>query len=271
MKPKTKKAVTLGLALSALGIWVPQILMGVVGTRSTPHPDVSNLEAAGAGEEMDPMAAAMMGAMPAMGAEPAVGEAALMMSSAGEAAAPLSESMERIENRMGSDRAHDTRVDLEQLLAAFQKPRTSEVEAPRHLKKAALSDAESALSNSQSQFESYVNSLRLTAILFGEQGSTAIIGGQFVHAGDLLESGIEILSIQKRSILLGTGGLRRSLTLPSFEAHSGRSANNLESAPLTSTPESAEVSQAESVTEGPKLPQASVGKTEHQGEENEDV
>jgi len=42
MKPKVKKIVTIGLALSAVGIWVPQLLMGVVQKAPRERLEVAN-------------------------------------------------------------------------------------------------------------------------------------------------------------------------------------------------------------------------------------
>ena len=224
MKPKVKKIVTIGLALSAVGIWVPQLLMGVVQKAPRERQEVAN-----DGGSFEP---ALDGGMPQMGMEGGAAELSFMDAEPAEQGTvtganhemslpqALSKATERVELRDSSLE----RVGLSELLNAF-RPDSIGAETTKPQRSGDESNEEATAERTGELFPSPGETLArfcreqlLTAVIHGENGAIAMIGGRPVHSGDVLAEGIRVVTIERRSVTLTLRGATQAMGMPAFEA-----------------------------------------------------
>lgn len=229
MNPKVKKFMTVGLVIAGVGIWVPQLLMGVVQKAPRERLEVSN-EGEGFG------AVALEGDVAVEGNARNEGDPLQLqphgdgsggagMSQGGELSLPqaLSQATQRIELR--DSRAE--RVGLSELLGAFrpgeldQEPElvtgrseqsaAAEPLADRRLRSRAIA---------ADRLAEYCEEFVLSAIILGDNGSIAMISGSLVHEGDVLGRGIQVTQIERRSVTLSYRGVTQAIGLQVFESRS---------------------------------------------------
>lgn len=230
MNPKTKKLSTGVLALTAVAIWIPQVMTGIVSKSKTPRSEVSFVD-----PEMPPLdpgaeSELMAGHAPAVHAtnfDPALAASAVRDSSSS-----LSTQLERSESELQALRDATQRIDLNQLIQSYREqhspsPSTSEStvteQAPillgnptteHPLGTSLLGESPTSSKTVLERFESEHS---LKAVIHGEGDSMLLVGPYLARVGDVLPGQIEVAAIEPQQILLRHADEERWLKLPPFE------------------------------------------------------
>ncbi len=244
MKPKNKKIMTVGLALAAVGIWIPQILMGVVQPARAERPEVGNaafaFEPAILGGESNG-AAAMPGT--AEDSTPSTHPAG---------AESLSRQLEATDGRADRRRRGAAqRIDLDELMRTFRSGAGAAVEiAPKEHElggalQPSLNPDVPALQG-RHMLDLFIEATSLNAVILDDAGSVAMLGDRLVRVGDVLEGGVRVTQIERRSVTLSARGEERVLGLPAFHAREAQDGSG-----SSGKPESCELPGASDEVDGP--------------------
>jgi hypothetical protein len=236
MKPKARKLTTGVLALTAVAIWIPQLLMGVVQKAPQPRPEVDDWSADAAPAEDSPAQAdaAFEAAEEQPFDESAQPHEPSDISASDSLAQQLTATSEKLRAFGGP-----SRVDLDQLLQSFQQltppgaqavappeapPARSDVELAVPLFSGSAPPTVLVLSDPLAEFTARNT---LNAIIWGQDGSLALLGDALVREGDELGDGIRVAEIQARRLRLERGESARWLTLPPFRTRAATGSDEL--------------------------------------------
>lgn len=240
MNPKAKKITTSVMALTAVAIWIPQLMTGVVQKPSTPRPEFDAELSAESDDAFDSGYDAAL-------EDDVADEFATDLEEVSErpASGSLAEQLEQTTERLrvfGGPR----RVDLDQLLANFRTPASAETvqESPDTPSSAAAAASRNALSQqlAEDALDDFAAAQSLTAIIHGQSGTLAMLGDQLVRIGDELAPGIAVTEIEPRRVRIAGGGNARWLQLAPFrtraasEDDQGETTDSTQNGPV-STPE----------------------------------
>jgi hypothetical protein len=223
MNPKAKKLTTGVLAMTAVAIWVPQIFTGVVQKAPSPRPEYDEADEFGEDEFDDESDVAYEGydEFDDLGYTDDMDETSDetwdTASTSGSLADQLEQTTERLRAFGGPQR-----VDLDQLLTSFQaRVNTPQVieDTPATPTRSVKTGSESlALQLASDALDQFALEQPLTAIIHGESGSLAMLGGRIVRVGDELSPGIRVTEINARRMRIAGGGNARWLELAPFRA-----------------------------------------------------
>jgi len=270
MNPKAKKVSTGVLALTAVSIWIPQLLMGVVQTQPTPRPEVDNsggpegaFEESALGDAVPDDVGADATPMDAAELEPEFSDP--MATDTGDpqgAPSPaisgsLSKQLEVTSEQLRNFGAGRQRVDLDALLQSFQDLSTDRQSQSTQTAQPVLivqegggsphvSIATSGLSIVASDpLQEFATQNVMSAIIHGKSDSLAILGNRIVRVGDEID-GIRVAEIDSRRIRMESEKSTRWLTLPPFQTR--RATDSDEGADEDSTSEGEQATEESSST-----------------------
>ena len=218
MKPKNKKIMTVGLAVSAIGIWIPQVFVGVVEPRSSERMDVTN------GDGVFEAAIEEDQNVVAMGeefmAQPASGSDALEWETAVAEKTSFKAAMNSVASRLERQSERPKRVNLDELMSAF-RTKESESEAKPTVSMSVPQSGEVEVDHSvrlpeSNMLEEFCSQAILSAVIQGDGQVLGMLNGMLVRVGDMLGHGIQVVGFKKRSVLLRRGKHASSVGLPSF-------------------------------------------------------
>ena len=253
---------TIALALSALGICVPQLVMGVVDKTPKERADVPNGEAS--------FEAAILPGGSNVPMQHEAPETGFMNEPGMEAAMPsgveqdlsLPKALSMASKQLEIRNAQEKRVDLSDLLNAF-RPDEKPQKAPsvENLQKE-LSQVIVEEQSSQSEqvsvpaitdaeaLNQYCSQQVLSAVIWGGNGSIAMINGKVVRPGDVLGHGVKVNSIDRRSVELTYRDESQFIGMPAFETRRPSSSTSTADGP---SEEPGSESSEESETADPTL------------------
>lgn len=228
MKPKAKKLTTGVLALTAVAIWIPQLLMGVVQKAPDPRPEVGNFGAE-SGTEFDEGAEGEgdLELQDDTFADPALEDQMEGTDEGGHAielpSGSLSDQLQATSKRLESFNQGQQRIDLDQLLNSFRAPESHSTPtvAPEPVVEEFAPTPEPRLDRFPPVVEIdplavFAEQNSLNAIIHGEAESLAMVGNRIVRPGDELVAGVQVIEIEPRRILLRSAASSRWLALPPF-------------------------------------------------------
>jgi len=218
MNPKAKKLTTGVLALTAVAIWVPQILTGVVQKAPTPRPERDDSEdfddESGAYFEEDEGYDEFDDFGYSGNTEEMSDEEWAPHPSSGSLANQLEQTTERLRAFGGPQR-----VDLDQLLTSFQAQSNATRQTATSTTSAlpvTTSSGSLALQLASDALDQLAHEQPLTAIIHGDSDTLAMLGGRIVRVGDELSPGIRVTDIKPRRVRIEGGANSRWLELVPF-------------------------------------------------------
>ncbi|MFT7669171.1 MAG: hypothetical protein ACI8X5_001871 [Planctomycetota bacterium] len=227
MKSKAKKISTGVLALTAVAIWIPQIMVGIVQKPTSPRQEYSGDTEGGFGESAEEGAGFME---LAAGDHESYNESESNDESPGDSDGSL---IARLESTSEQLRAFggSQRVDLDTLLQHTKKPILGSAIAGLSVTDVEQQGTQQEpipfLPWSSAQEElvvidplvEFCSKNTVNAIIFGQRESIAMLGNRLVREGDELENGIRVSAIEPRQLVLESEFGKRRLSLPPFKAH----------------------------------------------------
>ena len=258
MRPKAKKWMTASTAVIAVGIWIPQILSGVVKTGDPDRPEVSNLEP---GElepplpDMDPdvdpeMDPDMDGGMEpdALDSLPEVAEGG----STGQLGSLLEHAAEGVESL---ERGRE-RVDLDQLLRVFHDGQSGAFGSDNNLVPVETLSEDG--SPARDPLLDIATRLTLNAVIDDGQDPLAMIGARLIRVGDTLPGGVRVVAIARRSVELALDGRVVRMELPPFVARPSSRSDDEDSSSVPEEETAPSEAESES-TAGDSTPSVETG------------
>lgn len=233
MNPKAKKITTSVMALTAVAIWIPQIMTGVVQKPSAPRPEYDAEWSAEQGENYDEHDEHAL-ENELVEEDDHAPQERLETVAAGSLAEQLEQTTERL-RAFGGPR----RVDLDQLLASFRTTTTvqSAQATPEPHSSSTSVTGHTALTKqlAEDALDDFAAAQSLTAIIHGQSGTLAMIGDQLVRVGDELVPGMAVTVIEPRRVRIEGGGNARWLQLAPFRTRAGSEEAEAESTDPVST------------------------------------
>ena len=225
---------TAGFALAAVGIWIPQIFVGVVELGPEDRPEIDNQQLLFEDELADEGLVDIPGYAvdwdseleeDLLGAGASLPRAGSPEDSGGGSS--VGNSVASILQRMNLLDSTPSRVKLSELMSALRQ----DFKAPMGFGGLPTTDASEEsigmgnASAHQAQMrqvlQTYCESQALMAVIYNRNGGVAMLGSRPVRIGDDLELGIRVAGIDKRGVLLALGSLEQRIQLPSFQARRG--------------------------------------------------
>lgn len=228
MNPKQKKWLSIGLAVGGVGIWIPQLLVGVVETPGEPK----SFEPAFMDEAEEGRLAGTTtpGAVPgaavpvtAPGAESPGGGGSIearptsLGAAASSGSSSLAEALLALREQALARQSSRVELNLDDLLSADEpevqgesEQAPTEAPAPRIVRLPVPTPVRDLLGE-------VAESLVLQGILFDSEDPVALADGALLHEGDELASGVVLKHIGRRAVVLARNGREREVRLPAFQ------------------------------------------------------
>jgi len=220
MRPNAKKLSTGVLALTAVAIWVPQLLTGVVKPAEPAAPAVDEPDT-----DMPPLGAEIDIDMP-----PPAGEThetpGVEVESETQRSDDLAGQLDHAGATLRELSSASERVDLDELIETYQMaagggavPTGSPLDDH---------DGPRAPGTTNGHAAPFSTERILKAVIHGESGAVALVDSSVVRVGDTLAGGVSVAAIEPRRVLLEAAGQSRWLHLPPFAPRPAFSAGGVD-------------------------------------------